>query len=125
MPGRAGRGSFERGRYGPQPKYLSLKPPLLPFSPPKLTNNPFYLLGRNLFQGDTLNISQFVPSKTVNPPLTTKPSSPLLNSNGLDCNNGNSTKIPVQNPQDSQTTKISTREAFIQFYVRQKKTQDL
>ena len=121
MPGRAGRGCFERGRYGHQPKNLSLKPPLLPFSPPNLTNNPFYLLGRNLFNGETFVSTIISSSAADNSPLLSSADRSSLSNNGRNLNNGNSTMISVQNPQDSQTSKTSTREVFLQFYARQKK----
>ena len=115
MPGRTGRGVFDRGRYGPQPKYLSLKPPTLRYSCPNLTNNPFYLLGRNLYNGEKCVSTPISSASNVSDvSLEDGPSSAS--------SNGSSTTSSVQNPQDSKHHKNSSRNVFIQFYARRKKT---
>ena len=121
MPGRTGRGVFDRGRYGPQPKYLSLKPPTLRYSCPNLTNNPFYLLGRNLYNGEKCVFTPISSASNVSDASLEDGASSAL-SNGWNFNNGFSTASSVQNPQDSQHHKNSSRNVFLQFYARRKKS---
>ena len=120
MPGRNGRGHFDRSRYNPVPKYLSLKPRPMLFSPPVLKNNPFHLLGCNMEHGE--NFISIIPSPS-DPSDTIDPnkSVPQSSHNGLNQNNVISTATCVKNPKASQEINSSTRNTFLQFYARQKK----
>ena len=117
MSGRGGRGCFGRGRYGPVPKYLSLKPPPSRFSCPNLTNNPFYLLGRSPYNEEIFISVPSVPSASSVSVVPSK-NIPLPSSsfNGRKLLNVKYTESCVQNPQDSQTNKNSSRDAFIRFH---------
>ena len=120
MPGRNGRGHFDRSRYNPVPKYLSLKPRPMLFSPPVLKNNPFHLLGRNMEHGEnfiSIIPSPSNPSDTIDPNKSIPPSS----HNGRNNNNVISTATCVKNPKASQEINSSSRNTFLQFYARQKK----
>ena len=122
MPGRAGRGCFDRDRYGPAPKYLSLKPPPLRFSCPNLKNNPFYLLSTS--KGNKENFISIPFASSASSLSDTSKGGPLPSS-PFNCKktfNDKSTESYVKNPQDQQGHKNSSRDDFIRFYARQKKS---
>lgn len=101
MAGRTGRGRPDRCNYGSPPKYLSAKAPVLQFSKPNLSNNRFFLLGKNLYNGEIVfsaksahlaSLEKGLHSSSKEQKLE-KPSSTLKSTT---TKNGKSTSLSVQ-----------------------------
>lgn len=114
MAGRTGRGRPGRGFYSREPKYLSIQPRVLRFSPPDLTNNGFYILGKEVLCGKSDFIGsakQVLPYNDSNNPT---PNDTKFNyKTGKPTVNGASTEMSVKRMLKFNTLTLTSDESDI------------